>query len=445
VTAEPGDPLAVAPADPALGRVFRGGAWLASASAVGAVLLVAQGIITTRVLGPTGLGIVAIVVAVVMVTRLLLSFRMSDVVVRFVAPVAELDAERAAAWVALAALAEAGTALACWFLIVAIGPTVAGLFVSAEYGALVLLYAVVIPAGVVAETALGVLQVYRRFDLQALAQLVERVVTLVAVALVAAQDWGIAAFVLASATGPVIGGMLLTALAWTVAARRIGPPLLAPRLALVAAERPEALRFALATNAAGSLSMVTKDADPLWLGWLRTPAEAGLYRLAYSVGSLLFLPVAPLSQTVYPEAAQLASASRGDALRRLVSRASRPVAAYAVLLLVLSLLFGRPVLAAVYGAEFGVAGPALTVLIAGIGIGAVTFWARPVVLATGGAGFALAATAAAAVAKVALVLLLLPRHGFVVNAWALAAAYGAGAAMLAWRSARALRPAERAA
>ena len=67
-----------------------------------------------------------------------------------------------------------------------------------------------------------------------------------------------------------------------------------------------------------------------------------------------------------------------------------------------------------------------------------TFWARPVVLAMGGAGFALAATATAAAAKVALVLLLLPRHGFIVNAWALAAAYGIGAAMLVWRSSRGL-------
>ncbi|OGU03937.1 MAG: hypothetical protein A2085_02905, partial [Gemmatimonadetes bacterium GWC2_71_10] len=340
MTADIGDPLGAPPPDPALGRVFRGGAWLASASLVGAVLLVAQGIITTRVLGPAGLGIIAIVVAVVMVTRLLLSFRMSEVVVRFVAPLADADAGRAAAWLALAALVEAGSALAAWLLIVAAGPAVAMLFVSPEYAALVLLYAVVIPAGVVSETALGVLQAYRRFDLQALAQLVERVVTLAAVVIVAAQNGGIAAFVLASTTGPVIGGMLLTALAWLVAARRVGPPLLAPRLSLVSGERREALRFALATNAAGSLSMVAKDADPLWLGWLRTPAEAGLYRLAYSVGSLLFLPAAPLSQTVYPEAAQLVGAGRGDALRRLVARASRPVAVFAGLLLVLSVLFG---------------------------------------------------------------------------------------------------------
>lgn len=426
--------------DAALGRVVQGGAWLAGANAAGAVLLVAQGIVMTRALGATGLGTVAIVVSAVTVTRMLLSFRMGDVIVRYVAgAMAADDRGAAAAWIKAAALVETGTALLAWLAAVLLAPAAAAVFMQREFSPLIALYAVVIPATVVSETSLGVLQTFRRYDIQSLVQTVERVVTLGAVIAAAVSGGGLVAFVLASAAGPLVGGMALTAAAWLVAARELGECFWAAPLAPLASRWREALGFAASTNAAATLSLATKDADALWLGWLRSPVEAGLYRLAYNVGTLLYLPVAPLAQTVYPEAARHTAAGDTAPLRRLIARSTGPLAVYAAVLVGLSLLFGAPVLGAVYGAEFAAAGPALTVVLAGVGVGTVTYWARPVVLASGGAGVALLATAVACAAKVALVLLLVPRLGFVWNAWGLLAAYLAGAAILVRHATRTLR------
>jgi O-antigen/teichoic acid export membrane protein len=421
-----------------LTRVLRGGAWLAAANVLGAVLLLAQGIVTTRALGATGLGIVAIVVAVVTVIRMLLSFRMGDVVVRYVAAAdARGDAAGAGAWLRLAARLEALTALLACGAAVLVGPAIGGWFVSRDHAALVAAFAMTIPAGLCSETALGVLQVYRRFDLQSLVHTVERAVSLAAAVTAALQGWGIPGFVLAATVGPIVGSLLATLLAWRVAARRLGAGF--ARAGSVRGRAAEAVRFAASTNLAASLSLVTKDADALWLGWLRSPAEAGLYKLAYNVATLAFQPVAPLAQTVYPEAARLTAERRPDALRDLVARATRPVAVYGVVLLALAALFGETMLAALYGAEFAAANPALVVLILGIGVGAATFWARPVVLAHGGAGFALAAAALGSAVKVAMVLLLVPRFGFAANAWGLTAAYLAGTALLVRRAQRELR------
>lgn len=414
--------------------MVRGGAWLATANALGAGLLVVQGVVLSRGLGATGLGTVAIVIAVVTVARLVLSFRMGDVVVRYVAEaVAARDTGRAAAWIKAAALVETATALAAWLIVMLLARTAAGWFMERPFAPLITLYAVVIPATIVSETSLGVLQVFRRFDLQALIQTLERVVTLAAVVVASLGGGGLVAYVMAGAAGPVAGALALTFAAWLVAARELGERFYAAPLAVLAGRRAEALKFAASTNAAATLSLVTKDADALWLGWLRTPVEAGLYRLAYNVGTLLYLPVAPLSQTVYPEAARLAAEGRTAALRRLIVRSSWPIAVYAAIIVALAAAFGGPVLGYVYGPEFADAAPALTVILAGAGIGAVTFWARPLVLAAGGAGLALVATALAAAAKIAIVLLLVPRLGFVMNAWGLLAAYAVGAVVLVWR------------
>jgi O-antigen/teichoic acid export membrane protein len=414
--------------------MVRGGAWLATANALGAGLLVVQGVVLTRGLGATGLGTVAIVVAAVTVARLVLSFRMGDVIVRYVAEaLAAREPGRAAAWIKAAALVETVTALAAWLLVMLLARTAAGWFMEPLFAPLITLYAVVIPATIVSETSLGVLQVFRRFDLQALIQTLERVVTLAAVIVASLSGGGLVAYVMASAAGPVAGAMALAFAAWLVAARELGERFHAAPLAPLAGRRAEALKFAASTNAAATLSLATKDADALWLGWLRTPVEAGLYRLAYNVGTLLYLPVAPLSQTVYPEAARLAAEGHTVALRRLIVRSTWPIALYAAIIVALAAGFGGPVLGYVYGPEFADAAPALTIILAGAGIGAVTFWARPLVLAAGGAGLALVATALAAAAKIAIVLLLVPRLGFVMNAWGLLAAYGVGAAVLVWR------------
>jgi O-antigen/teichoic acid export membrane protein len=431
-------------ADAALGRMVRGGAWLGGANAAGAALLVAQGVVATRALGATGFGVLAIAVAVVTVTRLLLSFRMGDVVVRYVAEArAAGDGAAAAAWIRAAALVEALSAAAAWLAVITIAPLAAAAFLDRAFATLIALYAVVLPATLVSETALGVLQVYRRYGLQAAAQLAERVVALVAVVAAASGRGDLTSFALAFAAGPVASGMVLTALAWTVAARELGDDFRRASLAGVARRGSEALRFAAATNVAGTLSLLTKDADPLWLGWLRNPVEAGLYRLAYNVGTLLFIPVAPLAQTVYPEAAQLTAERRPEALRQLVTRSVRPIAVFAVALVVLSLAVGRPVLAWVYGPEFGDAALALAVVLAGAGIGAATYWARPVVLAAGEGGYALLATAAAAAVKVAVVLAFVPRFGFLFAAVSLLAAYAVGAALLVRRARALLRGAAR--
>lgn len=424
--------------------MVRGGAWLAAANALGAGLLVVQGIVLTRGLGATGLGTVAIVVAVVTVVRLVLSFRMGDVIVRYVAEaLAAREPGRAAAWIKAAALAETATALLAWLTVMLVARAAAGVFVDRAFAPLITLYAVVIPATIVSETSLGVLQVFRRFDLQALIQTLERVITLAAVIVASLSGGGLVAYVTASAAGPVAGAMALACAAWLVSARELGERFYAAPLAPLAGRRTEALKFAASTNAAATLSLATKDADALWLGWLRSPIEAGLYRLAYNVGTLLYLPVAPLSQTVYPEAARLAAQDDTAALRRLIVRSAWPIAVYAVIIVALAAAFGAPVLGYVYGREFEDAAPALTVILAGVGIGMVTFWARPLVLAAGGAGLALVATALAAAIKIAMVLLLVPRLGFVMNAWGLLAAYAVGAAVLIWRVRRivARRPA----
>ena len=69
--------------DPLIRRVLLNSGYLFSGNAVSAVLNVAQGILVARLLGDAGLGLLTVIMDFASNTNRLLSFRMSEVVVKY--------------------------------------------------------------------------------------------------------------------------------------------------------------------------------------------------------------------------------------------------------------------------------------------------------------------------------------------------------------------------
>ena len=70
-------------ADPLLGKVIRNSIHLFSNNSLSLALSVVQGILAARLLGPAGYGLVGIVMGYASTVNGILSFRMSELVVRY--------------------------------------------------------------------------------------------------------------------------------------------------------------------------------------------------------------------------------------------------------------------------------------------------------------------------------------------------------------------------
>src|SRR5512143_1848599 len=104
--------------DPLLGRVVRNSSYLFGSNTVSAALNVLQGIFVTRLLGDAGYGLLAIVMDFASNTNRLLSFRMSEVVVKYMGEaLTQKNKERAAALAKGIGLTEAATSILAYLVL----------------------------------------------------------------------------------------------------------------------------------------------------------------------------------------------------------------------------------------------------------------------------------------------------------------------------------------
>jgi O-antigen/teichoic acid export membrane protein len=159
--------------DRLLRRVLRNSTYLFAGNMISAVM----GVVAANMLGAATLGVLGIITTFVANVNRLLSFRMSDVVVRYVGEAVEKgEKSRAAALMKAAALIEAGTSLAAFAVLVLLAPIGARYFArDAGLEPLFMLYGASILANLVYETSTGFLQVTGHFRTQALINLAQSV------------------------------------------------------------------------------------------------------------------------------------------------------------------------------------------------------------------------------------------------------------------------------
>lgn len=420
---------------PIFARVLKNSGYLFSATGITAGLGLIQGILTARLLGVSDFGVLGAVTLFTSVINNLLSFRMSELVIRYVGQFSEdSDHARAAAIFKLAALVEIGASLAAFSLLAALAPLGARLLAKDPARAdLFVLYGLVVLANLIAESSTGLLQIFDRFRRMAVLNLVGGVVTLIGVAAAYVLDAGLPGVLIAYLVGKSVGSVALSAAAVVEAGRRWGAGWARTPLALLRPRLKELARFAFNTNLAASLSLVTKDSELLWVSWLRSPLEAGYYRLALSLTNLIQMPLSPLPQTTYPELAR--QAARGDwtEMRHLLRRGTLLAGGYALLAGVFLLVAGKPLISLLYGADFLPAFPALMIVLVGLMIANAFYWRRPALLALGEPGFPTQVNLGLALLKLAGILLLVPRWGYLASAGLLAGFYLLGTILTVWK------------
>ncbi len=407
-------------------RVLRNSSYLIISNIVSALISLA----TARLLGVSDFGALGVITVFVSNINRLLSFRMSDVVVRYFGEyVARKEFDRAAALVKAAGLTEGVTSIAAYLILAILAPLGARYLVKdPQTTYLFLIFGVSILCNLTTETATGVLQVGNHYRSQAVINLIQTF--LVAGVIVAAYIFhgGLFMTVLAYLIGKAVLGLGPIIVAVVQLRKMLGPGWWNAPLSLLP-PRKELVQFAVSTNLSGTVNMLARDNDQLWVSLFFSTTEAAYYKVAMILINLVVTPITPFINAVYPEINKTVVKRQWDQLIQLLKRVTGVAGAWTGAVALGLLLFGRqvffspwsilghPVLlfgkqVIVFKASYLPAYPGVLFLLIGFGIANTLFWNRPLLLALGLPDYPLKVSVWGAIAKLGLTLVFVPLFGY---------------------------------
>lgn len=430
--------------DELLGRVVRNSAHLISSNTAGLALSVLQGILAARMLGASGYGLIAVVMSYTSTVNGLLSFRMSEVVVRYGGEALERgEAKKAAAILKLSSLAEAAVSVLA-FVVVAATAGAAARYVTKTPGTewMFAVYAAGLLFSFNAETATGVLQITNGIKIRGTINFLQALCS--ALIIGAAYIW-LRASSIPSTTllmvvlgayliGKAVLGTGMFVAAWRAANRALGAGWRSAQLSGLPPLR-ELLGFGVSSNLSATAILAFRESEVLWVGVLLNSQAAGLYKVAYTIVSLLAIPADPLILSVYPEANRLVVQQAWRRLKSFLKAITGLSFLYNALLAIAFIALGRWLLS-FFGAEFTVAYPAVLALLAGLVFNYTLFWNRPLLLSLGLQRYALGAIVVAGIIKLGLAIPLVPAYGYIMEAVLLSGYYLLSVGLIAGRGLR---------
>lgn len=435
--------------DRLLRRVVKNSSYLFASNAISAVLT----IVTAGVLGIRDFGVLGIITNFVSNVNRLLSFRMGDVVVKYMGEALAVgETERASAVVKAAGLLEGITSLAAFGVLMLLAPwAAANTAHDPTVTALIVLFGTSILANLTTETATGVLQVTGHFRSQALINLAQSLLVAVLIVIAAARGGGLSEMLWAYLAGKFILGLgpILVALYWL-------PRTLGGSWWKVSFKQlppwGELVRFSISTNFSGTINVFARDSEIQWVGFFFGPEASGYYKTALAVINLVVMPINPFIGTTYPEITRAFATRQWQRLRSLLRRVSVIAAGWTGAVTIGLLLFGRQVLFSnwqifgrslhIFRPEFAPAYPVLLLVLVGYSTANILFWNRPLLLAQGLADYALKVSFWSMLAKVGLALLILPHSNYLAEAIILSAYLTVSVGIMVWKGLQGLHAAE---
>ena len=426
--------------DPLLGRVVRNSSYLSSGNILAAGLSFIQGILAARLLGVKALGEVTIVILIVTAVNVLLSFRMSEVVVKHVHQALADDREdEAAAIVKGAALTEGLTSVAAYLVLILLSGWAARVFLKDPASQpLIVFYGLIILSNLIFETSRGVLQTYGQFGRFAIIYLSQTILTFIIILLAfLSRTPSIPLVLTAYVAGKTLAGIAIVVLALRVLNQKL-PGWRSTPLRAYTGWRG-LLNFALNTNLNGTVNLFVRDNVPLYIAALASTTEVGYFNVAFGFTNLLMLPIEPFIWPTYTEITRSISKGQLDATRRLLKRVSALSTAWVLAAGAGIVLLGWWFIPLLYGARYAPAYPAAVILIAGYGFASIFGWNRPLLLALGMPSFPVVVAAGVGAVELALIFGLVPSTGYLVASAILSGYLIVSIGIIVWRGVRELR------
>jgi O-antigen/teichoic acid export membrane protein len=425
--------------DALLGKVVRNSAHLFSGNSLSLALSFLMGIMSAQLLGVVGFGLVGLVMGYASTVNSLLSFRMSELVVRYGGEYIERgEKDKASVLIKAAGLAEAFVSVLAFALVVLTSglasqyisktPNTAWMFIAFAVGLL---------ANFNYETSIGILQITDKIRVQGTINLIHGIVGVLVIAGAFIWGGGVAIVLLAYLLGKMILGLGVFLAAQIQLNRILGVGWWTAPFASIPSYR-ELARFALNSNISATIIKIFRESEILWVGLLLNTTAAGYYRAAYTIVGLLAVAADPLIATVYPELNRLIMQKAWPRLRDLLRKVTTLAFAYNLVQALGFLLFGRWILW-LYGKQYVDAYPALIALLVGLAFNYTFFWNRPLLLSLGLSEYPIKVTLMVGLIKIALALVLVPKFGYVAAGALLSFYYITSVGIMAWRGLQEIR------
>lgn len=397
-------------------------------------LSLVQSSFAAHLLGAKGLGILGAITAFASTVNRLFSFRMGELVVKYLSEyLANNQRDRAAAVVKIAFLVEGTTSLLAYALLLVVSPLAARYFTDdPSLSIWFCIYGLIIPGNLLTETSTGILQIHNRFQSQAVINVAQSVLTAAIIVWAFITNQEMPVVLIAYLLGKLILGIGPAILAWGSLKKLLGKNwwnvsfhLLPPWKALA--------RFALGSNFSATVNLLVRDSEILWVAYFLSPVEAGYYKVAMAINNFILMPITPFISTTYPEINRCLSNKRWTQLKDLLRRVTLISASWTGMAGIGLAAFGWLIIPIYAGAEFLPAYPAMLVLLAGFGIANIFFWNRSLLLSLGLPGFAFHAMFWFGLAKTLLAFVVVPQMGYVAEAALLSGYFVCSIALIVWR------------
>ena len=426
--------------DPLLGKVVRNSAHLFSRNSLSLVLSFLMGILAARLLGAAGFGLVGLVMGYASTVNSLLSFRMSELVVRYGGEYLERDEkDKASALIKAAGLTEALVSLIA-FVLVLITSGLASQYISKTPNTawMFSFFAIGLLANFNYETSIGVLQITDRIKFQGTVNLIQSIVGVIVIGIAFIWNGGVTIVLLAYLLGKAILGLGIFALAQVQLQRVLGAGWWRASFNAIASYR-ELIRFAISSNISATIIKIFRESEILWVGFFLTSTAAGYYKAAYTIISLLSVVIDPLIATVYPELNRLIVQKAWPSLKNFLRKVTTLAFGINMAVGIGLILFGRLILSVYGGADFVVAYPALLALFVGLAFNYTLFWNRPLLLSFGLPEIPIWVTLVVGLVKVALAFWLVPQYGILAAGALLSYYYIASVGIMSLRGLKEIR------
>jgi O-antigen/teichoic acid export membrane protein len=429
--------------DRLLQMVTRNSGYLFSSNGISSVITATQGFLAALLLGPADFAVLGMVITYASSINRLLSFRMGELVIKYSGQYLALGRkDQAAAVIKTAGITEAVTSVIAYLLLV-LSARLASVYIIKDPLTLswINFYALALLVNLMTETSTAVLQVGGHFRSQALLNLVQSGLTGAWILVVYLTHGGLYQVLIAYLAGKAVFGLGVMALAFYWMNPLLGKGWWRTPLGLLT-KRREMLKFALSTNFSGTINMIIRDSEILWVGFFTTKLQAGYYKFALAVMNVVLMPVTAMLSSSAPEVNRLVATRAWGPLRSLLRRTSIMALAWTgVCTLGISTL-GYFLLAHLKQGVYLPAFPAILILLAGYGVANVAFWNRPLLLAFGMPIYPMNVNAAVGAVKTALMFILVGPLGFLAEAALLSGYLAVSVGMIVWRGLKELRHSE---
>ena len=372
-----------------LQRIVKNSSYLVSATGFTAFLGFIQGSFVVRALGPAGYGLWGAIKDFSGLMNKLLSFRINELVIRFVPYYEEKNEKnKAGAVFRLAGFLESLGAIAAFTLIVVFSEfgarwltdsqTLIDLNMSMrEIHRLFVLYGIYLLFNVVYDSSTGLIQVFNKFREQSIITAVQGVLTLIFILIAFFTDGGLRGIILAYMLGKAVGAIGMTWLAMMTARSRWGKGWLFTPFGCLKEDRKDLFSFAFSTKLSSIISVIAKESESLWVNGLLGNAAGGYYSLARYFITLLQIPISPLPNTTYPELTREAAKENWVEVKDILKKGTRLAAVYSVPVSLVLVVFGKLIIRLYSrGVDFLPAYPILVILVVGYFIMNLFYWNR---------------------------------------------------------------------